>query len=135
MSTGSQSGPDLAQALLNVLRNVSHQDTADYVLALIVEMLAEDKTRAAHFHRAPGANEGDAYADLFRVLAKPHWFAQEKALFCLARLVEGRLAKDLGLSAVAAACGGDAVPSATAAPMGVAAQSVRDVPEPFRPAL
>lgn len=123
-STVAQSGPDLAQALLNVLRNVSHQDTADYVLALIVEMLAEDKTRAAHFHRAPGANEGDAYADLFRVLAKPHWFAQEKALFCLARLVEGRLAKDLGLSAVAAACGGDAVPSATAAPMGVAAQTL-----------
>ena len=124
MSTGSQSGPDLAQALLNVLRNVSHQDTADYVLALIVEMLAEDKARAAHFHRAPGANEGDAYADLFRVLAKPHWFAQEKALFALARLVEGRLVKDLGLSAVAAACGGDTVAVTTAAPMGVAAQTI-----------
>ena len=103
---------------------MSHQDTADYVLALIVGMLAEDKAHAAHFHRAPGASEGDAYADLFRVLAKPHWFAQEKALFSLARLVEGRLAKDLGLSAVAAACGGDAVPSATAAPMGVAAQTL-----------
>ena len=124
MSTGSQSGPDLAQALLNVLRNVSHQDTADYVLALIVEMLAEDKACAAHFHRAPGANEGDAYADLFRVLAKPHWFAQEKALFALARLVEGRLVKDLGLSAVAAACGGDTVTVTTAAPMGVAAQTI-----------
>jgi V-type H+-transporting ATPase subunit H len=124
VSTGSQSGPDLAQALLNVLRNVSHQDTADYVLALIVEMLAEDKACAAHFHRAPGANEGDAYADLFRVLAKPHWFAQEKALFALARLVEGRLVKDLGLSAVAAACGGDTVTVTTAAPMGVAAQTI-----------
>ena len=103
---------------------MSHQDTADYVLALIVEMLAEDKAHAAHFHRAPGASEGDAYADLFRVLAKPHWFAQEKALFSLARLVEGRLAKDLGLSAVAAACGGDAAPSVAAAPMGVAAQTI-----------
>ena len=87
-------------------------------------MLAEDKARAAHFHRAPGANEGDAYADLFRVLAKPHWFAQEKALFALARLVEGRLVKDLGLSAVAAACGGDTVAVTTAAPMGVAAQTI-----------
>ena len=103
---------------------MSHQDTADYVLSLIVEMFTEDKQSAEHFHNAPGAGEGDAYADLFRILAKPHWFAQEKALFCLARLVDQRLVKDLGLSAVAAACGGDAVPSATAAPMGVAAQTI-----------
>jgi|TARA_B110000977_G_scaffold180817_1_gene240913 hypothetical protein len=79
-----QSGPDLAQALLNVLRNVSHQDTTDYVLCLIVEMFVEDKTNAVYFHRAPGTHEGDAYADLFRVLAKPHWFAQEKVRVCVA---------------------------------------------------
>ena len=123
-STAAQSGPDLAQALLNVLRNVSHQDTADYVLALIVEMLAEDKARAAHFHRAPGANEGDAYADLFRVLAKPHWFAQEKALFCLAPPRGGPPRQGPGPQRGRRCVRRGRRPSATAAPMGVAAQTI-----------
>jgi hypothetical protein len=47
-----------------------------------------------------------------------------QALFCLSHLVGARLGKDLGLSAVAAACGGDQAPSVNAKPMGVAAQTV-----------
>ena len=82
-----------------------------YVLATIVQLLDEDKARARIFHLLPGApgdGNGPAYADFFRVLAKPDWFAQEKALHCLARLVDQRIVKDMGLSAVAAACGGAA---------------------------
>lgn len=98
-----------------------------YVLATIVHLLDEDKARARIFHLLPGAPDdgnGPAYADFFRVLAKPDWFAQEKALHCLARLVDQRIVKDMGLSAVAAACGGSAPASAGAAPMGAAAQTI-----------
>ena len=82
---------------------------ARHVLATLVRVLSDDARYASVFHRLPGAPDAVnsvAYADFFRLLATDDWFAQEKALFCLAKVIEHRPKKDMGLAAVAAACGG-----------------------------
>ena len=81
---------------------------ARHVLATLVRVLSYDARYASVFHRLPGAPDAVnsvAYADFFRLLATDDWFAQEKALFCLAKVIEHRPKKDMGLAAVAAACG------------------------------
>ena len=70
----------------------------------------------------------EEHEHFFRLLATDDWFAQEKALFCLAKVIEHRPKKDMGLAAVAAACGGgapsDSGAASAAEPMGAAAQTM-----------
>jgi len=106
---------------------------ARHVLATLVRVLSDDARYASVFHRLPGAPDAVnsvAYADFFRLLAAADWFAREKALFCLAKVIEHRPKKDMGLAAVAAACGGgpggsvEGAAASAAEPMGAAAQTV-----------
>jgi len=106
---------------------------ARHVLATLVRVLSDDARVASVFHRLPGAPDAVnsvAYADFFRLLATDDWFSQEKALFCLAKVIEHRPKKDMGLAAVAAACGGgpggsvEGAAASAAEPMGAAAQTV-----------
>ena len=75
-------------------------------------MLADDKTRAAHFLSAEKKNDDGekksaagagarAHAVFLGLLASPDWFTREKAVFCLTRLIDQRPARDkkLGLRA------------------------------------
>uniref|UniRef100_I1QBF1 V-type proton ATPase subunit H n=1 Tax=Oryza glaberrima TaxID=4538 RepID=I1QBF1_ORYGL len=45
-----EDGPSYVRVFLNILRNISKEDTVEYVLALIDEMLAVNPKRAALFY-------------------------------------------------------------------------------------
>lgn len=94
--SSAQAGPQYAEAFLNVLRNVTHCETVQYTLALLVETLAADKSYAALFHKAGG--DPDAYGVFSRLLQRPEWFIQEKTLYCLTRVIDQRPVKDMGLT-------------------------------------
>jgi V-type H+-transporting ATPase subunit H len=87
-------------------------------------MLADDKTRAAHFLSAEKKNDDGekksddgagarAHAVFLGLLASPDWFTREKAVFCLTRLIDQRPARDkkLGLRAEDSEGAEDVVPN------------------------
>ncbi|KFM25396.1 putative V-type proton ATPase subunit H [Auxenochlorella protothecoides] len=87
-------------AFLTVLKNVTKDETLQYVLALIDDLLDVDPSHVALF-LPPGAEEDQPYVEpypiLLRLLQRPDWFTQEKA----ARLLTAILASQLRPSAAA----------------------------------
>jgi V-type H+-transporting ATPase subunit H len=92
-----EAGPAICEAFLNVLRNVAKEETVQYVLALIDDMLAVDRQRAKLFHQQSSlhlANQPDPYAIFLRLLQRTDWFTQEKAALALTAILEARPNKD-----------------------------------------
>jgi V-type H+-transporting ATPase subunit H len=101
-------GPLYVAALLSVLKNVTKDETVQYVLALLDDMLEADSSSAALFHQLdslPGASDGgepsapppDPYSILLRLLQRNDWFTDEKAALILAAVLDARPDKaDLG---------------------------------------
>ncbi|KHN44512.1 V-type proton ATPase subunit H [Glycine soja] len=79
-------GPSYVRVFVRVLRDIFKEDTVEYVLALIDEMLAANPKRARLFHDSALADE-DTYEPL---LWKGNWFIQEKSCKILALIVSVR---------------------------------------------
>ncbi|TYH07792.1 hypothetical protein ES288_A08G262600v1 [Gossypium darwinii] len=82
-------GPAYVQVFVNILRDIFKEETVEYVLALIDEMLTANPKRARLFHDKSLANE-DTYEPFLRLLWKGNWFIQEKSCKILALIVSAR---------------------------------------------
>ncbi|CAO2832620.1 unnamed protein product [Amaranthus hypochondriacus] len=82
-------GPSYVRVFVNILRDIFKEETVEYVLSLIDEMLTANPKRARLFHDNSLANE-DIYEPFVRLLWKGNWFIQEKSCKILARIVSAR---------------------------------------------
>ncbi|MFS8005216.1 putative ATPase, V1 complex, subunit H, armadillo-like helical [Helianthus anomalus] len=90
-------GPSYVRVFISILRDIQKEDTVEYVLALIDEMLTEKPNRAKLFHDKSLADE-DIYEPFLRLLWKGSWFTQEKSSKILTLVVSARPNKN-GLTA------------------------------------
>ncbi|XP_011044454.1 PREDICTED: V-type proton ATPase subunit H isoform X1 [Populus euphratica] len=84
-----QDGPAYVRVFVTILRDIFKEETVEYVLALIDEMLAANPKRARLFHDKSLAND-DPYESFLRLLWKGNWFIQEKSCKILALIVSAR---------------------------------------------
>lgn len=82
-------GPAYVRVFVSILRDIFKEETVEYVLALIDEMLTANPKRARLFHDQSLANE-DVYEPFLRLLWKGNWFIQEKSCKILASIVSAR---------------------------------------------
>ncbi|XP_041012162.1 V-type proton ATPase subunit H-like [Juglans microcarpa x Juglans regia] len=82
-------GPAYVRVFISILRDIFKEETVEYVLALIDEMLTANPKRARLFHDNSLANE-DTYEPFLRLLWKGNWFIQEKSCKILALIVSAR---------------------------------------------
>jgi V-type H+-transporting ATPase subunit H len=88
-----EAGPAYAEAFLSVLRNVSKEETVQYVLALLLQMLSVNPARAKLFHQQSEVHLSsipDPYTVFLRLLQRQDWFTQEKSCKLLTTIVEHR---------------------------------------------
>lgn len=88
-----ESGPAFVEAFLSVLRNVTKEETVQYVLALLLQMLSVNPSRAKLFHQSSDmhlSSVPDPYTVFLRLLQRPDWFTQEKACKLLTAVIETR---------------------------------------------
>jgi V-type H+-transporting ATPase subunit H len=82
-------GPAYVRVFVSILRDIFKEETVEYVLALIDEMLTANPKRARLFHDKSLASE-DIYEPFLRLLWKGNWFIQEKSCKILSMIVSGR---------------------------------------------
>ncbi|EXB29137.1 V-type proton ATPase subunit H [Morus notabilis] len=82
-------GPAYVRVFVSILRDIFKEETVEYILALIDEMLAANPKRARLFHDKSLAGE-DTYEPFLRLLWKGNWFIQEKSCKILASIVSAR---------------------------------------------
>lgn len=90
-------GPSYVRVFIRILRDIFKDDTVEYVLALIDEMLAANPKRARLFHDSTLADE-DTYEPFLRLLRKGNWFIQEKSCKILALIVSVRPKNQNGIT-------------------------------------
>lgn len=73
---------------LSILHDVFKEDTVEYVLAIIDEMLTENIKRARLFHDKSVGN--DAFEPFLRLLWNGNWYIQEKSCKILSIIVSAR---------------------------------------------
>lgn len=80
------------EAFFSVLRNISHQETIQYTLAMLDEMLTLDPDRIADIHtpspQHPGAPAPERAVILGRMLERQDWFTQAKAAKLLSMVLK-----------------------------------------------
>jgi V-type H+-transporting ATPase subunit H len=120
-----ESGPAYVDAFLTVLRNVTKEETVQYILALLLQMLQANPGRAALFHSAQqqGGPAGgtDPYAVLLRLLQRSDWFTQDKACQLLVAVVRSRPNKGAFVTTSTAAASSSSSSGAAAASPSAAA--------------
>lgn len=82
-------GPAYVRVFVSILRDIFKEETVEYVLALIDEMLTANPKRARLFHDKSLANE-DTYEPFVRLLWKGNWFIQEKSCKILSIILSAR---------------------------------------------
>ncbi|TYI40345.1 hypothetical protein ES332_A02G155100v1 [Gossypium tomentosum] len=82
-------GPAYVQVFVSILRDIFKEETVEYVLALIDEMLTANPKRARLFHDKSLAKE-DTYEPFLRLLLKGNWFIKEKSCKILALTLSAR---------------------------------------------
>ncbi|KAK1390850.1 V-type proton ATPase subunit H [Heracleum sosnowskyi] len=91
-----EDGPAYIRVFTTILQEIFKEDTVEYVLALIDEMLAENPARARLFHDKSVGSA--AYEPFLRLLWKGSWFIQEKSCNILTLIISARLkAQDAAL--------------------------------------
>eukprot|EP00878_Enallax_costatus_P027898 GHUV01030086.1.p1 GENE.GHUV01030086.1~~GHUV01030086.1.p1 ORF type:complete len:450 (+),score=138.79 GHUV01030086.1:518-1867(+) len=87
-----ESGPAYVEAFLTVLRNVTKEETVQYILALLLQMLRTNPSRARLFHQLSGdsAVAHDPYTIFLRLLQRTDWFTQEKSCKLLTQIIQSR---------------------------------------------
>lgn len=83
-----ESGPAYVEAFLTVLRNVTKEETVQYILALLLQMLQANPSHAQLFHQLPTST--DPYSIFLRLLQRNDWFTQDKACQLLVQIVQSR---------------------------------------------
>lgn len=89
----SPEGAAVISSLLAVLRNVTKEETVQYVLALLLDLVSADKGRAKLFFTQqvlPAGAKDDVYPVLLRLLQRADWYTQEKACALLTLLIDLR---------------------------------------------
>ncbi|KAL6527077.1 hypothetical protein OROGR_016167 [Orobanche gracilis] len=82
-------GPAYIRVFVSILRDIFKEETVEYVLALVDEMLSANPKRARLFYDKSLADE-DTYEPFIRLLWKGNWFIQEKSCKILSFIVSGR---------------------------------------------
>lgn len=82
-------GPAYIRVFVSILRDISKEETLEYVLALIDEMLTANPMRAKLFHDSSLSNE-DVYQPFLRLLSKGNWFIQEKSCKILTLIISSK---------------------------------------------
>ncbi|KAK4343290.1 hypothetical protein RND71_036384 [Anisodus tanguticus] len=82
-------GPAYVHVFVTILRDIFKDETVEYVLALIDEMLTANPRRVRLFHDNSFANE-DTYEPFLRLLREGNWFIQEKSCKVLSLIVSAR---------------------------------------------
>nr|XP_023928407.1 V-type proton ATPase subunit H [Quercus suber]XP_023928408.1 V-type proton ATPase subunit H [Quercus suber] len=82
-------GPAYVRVFVSILRDIYKEETVEYVLALVDEMLTANPKRARFFHDKSLASE-DTYEPFLRLLWKGNWFIQEKSCKIVALIVSSR---------------------------------------------
>ncbi|KAL1542567.1 V-type proton ATPase subunit H-like isoform X1 [Salvia divinorum] len=82
-------GPAYIRVFVSILRDISKEETLEYVLALFDEMLSANPKRARLFHDK-SLSEENTYEPFLRLLWKGSWFTQEKSCKILSLIVSGR---------------------------------------------
>ncbi|KAL9270604.1 V-type proton ATPase subunit H-like protein [Drosera capensis] len=88
-------GPAYVRVFVSILRDIFKEETVEYVLALIDEMLTANPKRARLFHDESLAKE-DIYESFIRLLWRGNWFIQEKSCKILALILSARPKKQHG---------------------------------------
>jgi V-type H+-transporting ATPase subunit H len=83
-----ESGPAYVEAFLTVLRNVTKEETVQYILALLLQMLQDNPSRAQLLHQLHAST--DPYAIFLRLLQRSDWFTQDKACKLLVAVIQSR---------------------------------------------
>ncbi|MCE3052055.1 hypothetical protein HAX54_051478 [Datura stramonium] len=91
-------GPGYVRVFVTILRDIFKEETVEYVLALIDEMLTANPKRARLFHDDSLADE-DTYEPFLRLLWKGNWFIQEKSCKILSLTVSARSKGQNGVDA------------------------------------
>ncbi|XP_021620630.1 V-type proton ATPase subunit H isoform X2 [Manihot esculenta] len=82
-------GPAYVRVFVSILRDIFKEETVEYVLALIDELLTANPKRARLFHDKSLTNE-DTYEPFLRLLWKGNWYIQERSCKILALIVSAR---------------------------------------------
>ncbi|KAF5184322.1 V-type proton atpase subunit h [Thalictrum thalictroides] len=82
-------GPAYVRVFVSILRDIFKEETVEYVLALIDEMLTANPKQSKLFHDESLADE-DIYGLFLRLLWKGNWFIQEKSCKILSVVVSAR---------------------------------------------
>ncbi|PNW88402.1 hypothetical protein CHLRE_01g027800v5 [Chlamydomonas reinhardtii] len=95
-----ESGPAYVEAFMTVLKNVTKPETVQYVLAVLIQMLQENPSRARLFHQQSDqhlSSQPDPYTVLERLLQRQDdWWSQDKACKLLTIVIESRPRKATG---------------------------------------
>jgi V-type H+-transporting ATPase subunit H len=83
-----ESGPAYVEAFLTVLRNVTKEETVQYILALLLQTLQDNPSRAQLLHELHAST--DPYAIFLRLLQRSDWFTQDKACKLLVAVIQSR---------------------------------------------
>ncbi|KAM7523518.1 hypothetical protein LguiA_013420 [Lonicera macranthoides] len=84
-----EDGPAYVRVFVGILRDILKEETVEYVLALIDEMLTANPNRARLFHDNSLEND-DIYEPFLRLLWKGNWYIQEKSCKILSLIVSAR---------------------------------------------
>ncbi|KAK3039633.1 hypothetical protein RJ639_027224, partial [Escallonia herrerae] len=82
-------GSAYVRVFVSILRDIFKEETVEYVLALVDQMLTANPKRARLFHDKSLAEE-DTYEPFLRLLWKGNWFVQEKSCKILSLIVSAR---------------------------------------------
>jgi V-type H+-transporting ATPase subunit H len=85
-----ENGVAYIRVFVGILRDISKQETVEYMLAMVDEMLTANPKRARLFHDESLQDNDDVYRPFIRLLSKKNWFIQEKSCKILTLIISAR---------------------------------------------
>jgi len=97
-----ENGVTYVRVFVGILRDISKQETVEYMLAMVDEMLTANPKRARLFHDKSFQDNEDVYRPFLRLLQKKNWFIQEKSCKILTLIISARPYEDIDMEENAA---------------------------------
>jgi V-type H+-transporting ATPase subunit H len=85
-----ENGVAYIRVFVGILRDISKQETVEYMLAVVDEMLTANPKRARLFHDKSLQDNDDVYKPFVRLLSKKNWFIQEESCKILTLIISAR---------------------------------------------
>lgn len=85
-----EDGSAYVDTFMTVIRNVTKEETVQYVLAHLDNIISGDPSRAALFHQGGLTGGFDPYTLFLRLLQRNDWFTQSRASRLLVAVLNGR---------------------------------------------